>query len=47
MYSTDIFKQKEYTYENENKNTDLVVYKKENLFERIIKKIRNVFNGKE
>ena len=47
MYSTDIFKQKEFTYENENKNTDLVVYKKENLFEKIIKKIRNVFKGKE
>ena len=47
MYSTDIFKQKEFAYENENKNTDLVVYKKENLFEKIIKKIRNVFKGKE
>lgn len=45
MYSTDIFKQKKYTYEN--KNTNLVVYKKENLFERIIKKIRNVFKRKD
>ena len=45
MYSTDIFKKTVYTYENNN--TDLVVYKKENLFERIIKKLRNIFKMKD
>ena len=45
MYSTDIFNKKEYIYEN--KNTDLVIYKKENIFEKIIKRIRNIFKKKE
>lgn len=45
IYSKDVFKEKEYTYENENK--DLIVYKKENLFERIIKGIIKIFKRKD
>ena len=45
IYSKDIFKEKEYAYENKNK--DLIVYKKENLFERIIKGIIKIFKRKD